>query len=1039
MRIRQEKSGHLNAMHRMKSLWLLILLMFLSGTVFSQEFFTKRFSVVDGLLSSTIYDVVQDSSGLIWCASAKGISRFDGVRWLSHNNIIGKTGYGYHYIKCDEKGVLWTVSNIHELVVSVYKENRWQTYNTGPKYKLKGSICAFDVHYKSGEPLIVIATADSGILLNEKSKWQLIHVPGVTRGGYISGMTHVGSGYYLASNRGLFRLENGVVVPLTALNNQLPAKDIIAIRATDACKQNINGQKIWLMGKRWIGYFQNEKFHPLASGFPMFLDESYPSGVICASESGNIYFGNRFQLYFCTEQNPVPQKIGRDEGLAGEGALALMVDREKNTWIGGLRGLTCIPFTRFINMSSKDGLHDNEVSSALEIRPGQYVFGHDGAVTFYDGKKCKVLQFDSRPEGITHESKIQDMYLDSSENVWMACAFQGLGRISPNGQVTWYNHLFRKNERIVTVTQSKDGKLLVGGVAQLYVYEKGKFINANTGSFKVLGIRKLFNGRDDRIYIGTYSQGLLEWHNGTIVQFHAPGNQQANNVFGFCEDSKGNRWVGSSDGLYLLQGREYKKADFVGLPPDRSVYLIMEDQFGVLWIGTDDGVFRWNGKFLRHFTVRDGLAGPDINRDAGFIDSRGDIWFGTNQGITRIHNDFVTTLAQIPPPKIILDSLITPENSHLLIEERHIPYGENNLEFYFTSVSFLDEKRLKISCMLENFDRKWSNEMDASTRSLRYLNLPPGNYRFHIRAKNALGVWSEPVISPVIHIRFPFYLQWWFIIIIAGVLGTVAWFIFRFILNRRYSAVLEETVSRRTQELQESEHQLKKSNQSKDRFFSIIAHDLRSPFNVILGYLDLLTDKSFDFSEPEKEDILDKVKKSAHNTLGLLDNLLAWARTQKGDLKVTRTSFNISELITENILQAESVAAAKQITITSKNTVPVLVNADRDMIHTVIRNLISNAIKFTYPGGIIELDVMVRHDNYARISVRDTGCGIAPENLPKLFSIDERLATKGTRKESGTGLGLILCMEFITLNDGKIWAESEVGKGSVFYFDLKMS
>lgn len=360
---------------------------------------------------------------------------------------------------------------------------------------------------------------------------------------------------------------------------------------------------------------------------------------------------------------------------------------------------------------------------------------------------------------------------------------------------------------------------------------------------------------------------------------------------------------------------------------------------------------------------------------------------------------------------------------------------QHDLEFFFSGFSFLDEQRMTYQCKLVSADKDWSPEMSFSTRSFRYNKLAPGSYRFMVRVKNALGTWSEPVISGLIRIKYPYYMQWWFILIMVAFLFFLGLIIFRFILSTRYNAILEETVTQRTKELMESGRQLKLSNQSKDRFFSIIAHDLRNPFNTLLGYLDLLTDKSFDFTESEKEDILDKLKRSAVRTLTLLDNLLSWARTQRGDIKADPDLIDLADIVKENLMLAESAAAEKNIHVVNHVHETCMAFADKNMVHTIIRNLISNAIKFTYNGGRIAISCH-RTEKTVQICVDDTGCGIPAETIQKLFSMEDHVATQGTNKEPGTGLGLILCKEFAVLNKGSIFVESTEGKGSRFCVTL---
>ena len=221
---------------------------------------------------------------------------------------------------------------------------------------------------------------------------------------------------------------------------------------------------------------------------------------------------------------------------------------------------------------------------------------------------------------------------------------------------------------------------------------------------------------------------------------------------------------------------------------------------------------------------------------------------------------------------------------------------------------------------------------------------------------------------------------------------------------------------------------------SKDKFFSIIAHDLKSPFNAILGFLDLLTTEYDEFSDQERQRILKNLKTSAGSTINLLDNLLTWSQSQKGILPFEPEKFNVMELVQENISLVESAAESKQITLIKPDPEIVLVYADRNMINTVIRNLLSNAIKFTSSNGSVEINARKENRNEVIVNVRDSGGGINEKVLKGLFNIENVVSTKGTNNESGTGLGLILSKEFIVKNRGRIGATSDEGKGSTFWF-----
>jgi PAS domain S-box-containing protein len=235
--------------------------------------------------------------------------------------------------------------------------------------------------------------------------------------------------------------------------------------------------------------------------------------------------------------------------------------------------------------------------------------------------------------------------------------------------------------------------------------------------------------------------------------------------------------------------------------------------------------------------------------------------------------------------------------------------------------------------------------------------------------------------------------------------------------------------------LKVSEIKLKESNDTKDKFFSIIAHDLKNPFNGILGISDLLAQDADKLEAAAIREYSGLIHKAAFQASRLLDNLLSWARVQQGQIPFNPVTAALKEIVKDEIALLTQNAKSKMITVTDNIPAKLKVTADGEMLGEVIRNLVSNAIKFTPDNGKIELNA-VRQEGNIMISVRDNGKGMNYESLEKLFKAGFNFTTLGTVREDGTGLGLILCKEFVEKHGGKIWAESEEGKGSIFYFTL---
>ena len=259
---------------------------------------------------------------------------------------------------------------------------------------------------------------------------------------------------------------------------------------------------------------------------------------------------------------------------------------------------------------------------------------------------------------------------------------------------------------------------------------------------------------------------------------------------------------------------------------------------------------------------------------------------------------------------------------------------------------------------------------------------------------------------------------------IKGVLGGVG--------------IVEDITERKRaeEEIRETNEQLLKINAEKDKFFSIIAHDLRGPFSGFLGLTQIMAEELPSLTMAQVQDLAISMKNSATNLYSLLENLLQWARMQQGAIPFTPEVVQLKPLIDECIAITLETAKNKGIDISYNILENTVVFVDSNMLQTVIRNLVSNAIKFTTRKGKISLLAKTGKNNHVEISVRDTGIGMSREMVDNLFRPDVKTSRPGTENEPSTGLGLLLCKEFVEKQGGKIWVESEVGKGSAFYFTI---
>lgn len=245
-------------------------------------------------------------------------------------------------------------------------------------------------------------------------------------------------------------------------------------------------------------------------------------------------------------------------------------------------------------------------------------------------------------------------------------------------------------------------------------------------------------------------------------------------------------------------------------------------------------------------------------------------------------------------------------------------------------------------------------------------------------------------------------------------------------------------IQQQKDEIEKQRKLLHETNASKDKFFSILAHDLKNPIGGFLGLTEVMADGMSDLSVEEQQNFAVLMHNSSKQVYSLLENLLHWARSQTGALQLKPKVLDLSDII-ENVLnQAATNASLKQIQLKKNIPCSVKIFADEDTMSTIFRNLVSNAIKFSNDDSVVNITV-TQNTHIATVSIADQGIGIAPEDIDKLFRIEHNPSRIGTAKEKGTGLGLILCKEFVEKNGGTIKVESELNKGSVFTITVPLA
>jgi len=471
------------------------------------------------------------------------------------------------------------------------------------------------------------------------------------------------------------------------------------------------------------------------------------------------------------------------------------------------------------------------------------------------------------------------------------------------------------------------------------------------------------------------------------------------------------------------------------------------------------------------------------------------VWFSTNEGVFKHSGGTNRNYFDLPP---VLIRRVTSGDSILFAGTNFIENGKNfddsqrfevclnakvdlgtvldyrsnSLTFSYAWPFYESEKPNQFSYYLDGYDNGWSDWTSESKKE--YTNLPEGNYIFNVKSKNLYRIVSEPAefhfkILPPWYRTYFAYMGYALVSILAIAL-IVKFYTYRLIKEKEK---LEGIVKERTQEilmqneeiLVQAEHlkdanewisaknveleaqkkeiekkkdQLEVSNATKNKFFRIIAHDLRNPISTLVGSTGYILTDYDDFDKEKTKHFIVDLNKLSLTTYNLLENLLDWSTSQMGEIKFEPTNLDLIGVVNENIDLVNSKINEKHIELDVTLPENLTVYADENMVNTVVRNLLTNAVKFTQDHGHIKIFAKV-DEKTCSLSISDDGVGISKENLEKLFRIEKHVTTPGTHNEKGSGLGLILCKEFIERNGGTISVESEPNKGSTFIITLKLT
>ena len=617
-----------------------------------QSFQVRTYTEVDGLCSSVIQDVAQDARGQIWFATRGGISVFDGSSWTSYirgrdlpmsSNVLRLT--------IDGNGTVWAWAENSLECLFRFSGGQWISISKPAFVADAIRPTAMLVHGDLGRETVALATRDQGLLVWNDGRWIQIGQKDGLPGPTVLGLARAGSRLYLATPGGLYYFENGRLLQFSAAGAPPLSEPIYGLAAEDSAF----GPTLWLIGKTWLGKLSWEGFQMLSRDLVIHLDDAYPLVVLAPDTRGGVYYGNPNSVSHWRGAGVAAEKLGRDSGLIAEGATAFLLDREKDLWICSLRGANKISSRRFANFRKDQGLLEDEVTALVRWR-GRLVFGHNKGLSFFDGVDFQTLPFPRPKSGLDVESRVLDLAVDARGNLWAASTLRGLLRIAPDGSIRWFGIESGLEGAVSSVVVEPDGGVLAACRNDLFRFSGDRamrvFPNATESSY----IRKIFFGRGGEFFLAS-SAGLWAKENSGWKRYYDPAQRDASNIYAVLRTDDGRLIVGTMAGLREARDGRLIPYQAAGLAIERPVYLIIRDGQSRLWFGTDNGVIRWDGREAREYTVKSGFSGLEVNRSASLIDEAGQLWIGTNMGVSRYQEEFDFDPLDSPPPLVELQVL----------------------------------------------------------------------------------------------------------------------------------------------------------------------------------------------------------------------------------------------------------------------------------------------------------------------------------------------------------------------------------------------